>query len=132
MNFQMVSCHLIRILSPWCHQREFCCHTLGLPFNHQCRSVCTGLQTSCNINPQIQAFVFGNGCCAIQCSCDMIGLIALKISEAAFPVPPLPPKLLVQTAVHPTAAVGGPWCKLYFPLTSLALPPFLQLTQNRS
>lgn len=58
----------------------------GLCVLRELLSRLTGLQTSCNsnINPLIQAFVFGNGCCAVLCRCDMIGLIALKSTEAAF------------------------------------------------
>lgn len=92
----------------------------------------TGLQTSwnTNINPLIQAFVFGNGCCAILCRYDMIGLIALTIFETAFK------RCLATQTDSPTsssshaASVGGPWCKLYFPLTSLALSLFFFFTAN--
>lgn len=55
----------------------------------------------------------------------MIGLIALKISEAAFLHRPATQTVGPTSRSSHAASVGGPWCKLYFPLTSLALFPSL-------
>lgn len=84
-----------------------------------CRSLCAGLQTSCycSINPLIQAFVLVMAVVlfyvhvhdGIDCSKEP-GLL----SSTA-----LPPKLPSDEPLG--ASVGGLWCKLYFPLTSLPL-----------
>lgn len=135
--FKLVCCHLIWILSP-------------LVTDSDTQSVClfitaagldvyqfTCLQTSwnININPLIQAFLFCNGCCAILCRYDMVGLIALKIFETAFKH-----RLATQTvqqAPHPMPPLlVVPGVSYIFPSLLLLSPPFffffLRLTRNCS